>query len=628
MKKKKILLNSALIAVLGISSFNIINMYNNTETNVKTYNLSYQTGANQLAMNSDDSNYGIMPLSTSTSFKNRKEITDSTMLEKITALLREEYGQKKEEYAKYDNVDTPIRLFAAMEFNTSSNDKAVKASISNSSVASKVVAPSYIAFYKLKGNELEPVIGKDNNNILLKIEQKDLTEEGHISNKGYSMTFTAKSQLNSSDTYVAVFFTYEVGYVGYNLVLTGNDRVSFNEENACYYKNSKAGSEMFIDKSQVYYSGETYNITSVIPEDKEGEYTFIAWFDKQEDDYSARVVESGTTAAHYFNRNAGSIQTLDAIWGRYNISKDLTEYYNGKTHEQTADFEFFYNGDDYKKQIESVVIPEETKITWYEKDKMLDNAPKNVGTYKENFSKTFKNINGNVVSTDSTVTIKKRNVTISSENLVKVYDGTPLKASEKTDTLNLGANMNETATPDDGNGWVSGEGIDPNTINFTGSQTEIGTSLNKFTYKGNENTELSNYNIAKEFGTLEVKPRYQIEYYYDGVKAKDKTILHNMKNSTVYFEVGDVVKILDDEFSNSIQYNDKNYKLGKIDNKNLTLTNVDKDNIIKVYYVSSILINPQTGDNILIYIGTLFISLVGFVSGILYFKRKKIVKNS
>ncbi len=111
----------------------------------------------------------------------------------------------------------------------------------------------------------------------------------------------------------------------------------------------------------------------------------------------------------------------------------------------------------------------------------------------------FKNVTFKV--TDGYVDIAKAPVTLTSANLSKPYDGTPLTNGEtalKTET-----------------GFADGEGA---TYTFTGSQTIVGSSANAFSYTLNDNTEAENYTIDKTEGTLTVTNRdakYEIT-----VKAK------------------------------------------------------------------------------------------------------------
>ena len=102
--------------------------------------------------------------------------------------------------------------------------------------------------------------------------------------------------------------------------------------------------------------------------------------------------------------------------------------------------------------------------------------------------------NGNDVTTQFTVkteagtlTINKRNVTLTSGSDSKTYDGAPL--------------TKDGVTVSEGN-FVLSEGV---TCTCSGSQTNVGSSQNLFTYVPNEGTSLDNYNITSAYGTLTVK---------------------------------------------------------------------------------------------------------------------------
>lgn len=114
-----------------------------------------------------------------------------------------------------------------------------------------------------------------------------------------------------------------------------------------------------------------------------------------------------------------------------------------------------------------------------------------------------------IVSTsDGTLTINKRNVTLTSATATKTYDGNALTDNTVTTS---------------GDGFAKGEGA---TYSVTGSQKVVGSSANAFTYTLNTGTKEANYNITKTEGTLTVTSRgakYQIspqansdELKYDG----------------------------------------------------------------------------------------------------------------
>ena len=94
------------------------------------------------------------------------------------------------------------------------------------------------------------------------------------------------------------------------------------------------------------------------------------------------------------------------------------------------------------------------------------------GNYEESFEVTYE--------------ITKRNVTLTSADATKTYDGKALT---------------NTSISVSGDGFVEGEGAE---YKVTGTQTQVGNSANEFEYTLNENTLASNYDITKVVGTLTV----------------------------------------------------------------------------------------------------------------------------
>ena len=82
--------------------------------------------------------------------------------------------------------------------------------------------------------------------------------------------------------------------------------------------------------------------------------------------------------------------------------------------------------------------------------------------------------------------VTPRPVTITYGSATKMYNGDPLTKHEVTYV---------------GDNFVDGEGVD---ITYTGSQTDVGTSNNTFTYTPKDGTLLKNYNIEPIYGTLKV----------------------------------------------------------------------------------------------------------------------------
>ena len=97
-----------------------------------------------------------------------------------------------------------------------------------------------------------------------------------------------------------------------------------------------------------------------------------------------------------------------------------------------------------------------------------------IGNYEGSFEVTYE--------------ITKRHVTLTSADAEKVYDGSALT----NDTVKVG-----------GDKFAKKEGA---TYNINGSQTEVGSSENTFTYELKSNTKASNYEIEVKFGELKVTP--------------------------------------------------------------------------------------------------------------------------
>lgn len=114
-------------------------------------------------------------------------------------------------------------------------------------------------------------------------------------------------------------------------------------------------------------------------------------------------------------------------------------------------------------------------------------------------------------SVDGKLTVTARKVVMTSADDEKVYDGTPLTNDEITVT---------------GDGFIEGEGV---TYDVTGSQLDVGSSDNSFTYELNEGTLAENYIIETAEGKLTVtSPEQHIvitansaEKTYDGTPLTD-----------------------------------------------------------------------------------------------------------
>ncbi len=137
--------------------------------------------------------------------------------------------------------------------------------------------------------------------------------------------------------------------------------------------------------------------------------------------------------------------------------------------------------------------------------------------------KNFKNISDNFnnvkfVVNDGSLTITKRNVTLTSASDEKEYDGTELTSGDVTVT---------------GDGFVSGEGA---IWTVTGTITNVGSVENSFTYTLNEGTSKDNYNITQITGKLTVKEKeveYTVEYYKENLSGDYELADTESKNATL-----------------------------------------------------------------------------------------------
>ena len=168
-----------------------------------------------------------------------------------------------------------------------------------------------------------------------------------------------------------------------------------------------------------------------------------------------------------------------------------TKEYNGQTQEVTG-FTYTVDGADHDDVTVVLNNGEEAKASG--KDVLVGTDGKYDATLTYPMHLTADDFN--VSSTKySNVTIKKVNdgwlkitpiaITLRSGDASKTYDGTAL-----TNTT-----VNETGA------FVTGEGLN---YTVTGSQTEVGTSENTYTYAAKAGTTLTNYTITQEEGDLTV----------------------------------------------------------------------------------------------------------------------------
>lgn len=252
----------------------------------------------------------------------------------------------------------------------------------------------------------------------------------------------------------------------------------------------KDGKKVKYRETRTVTKGATTNVTSAIPT-LEG-HAFLGWGDKERDDNPAAIRIAGDVLTYCYEEN--DPYTVDALWGSLTLAGGSKTYDGNPITLSEATFTLNDNGlkdtlrDAYFKLLDysTPIEYSEDKVTW----KTLDEISfTDVGEHtlyaRQKVTLKGKNDYKEVVG-QATYTITPRDVTLTSGSATKEYDGTALT----NNTVTVG-----------GQGFADGEGA---TYNVTGTQTEVGSSENTFTYKLNENTEASNYKITTESGTLEV----------------------------------------------------------------------------------------------------------------------------
>lgn len=146
---------------------------------------------------------------------------------------------------------------------------------------------------------------------------------------------------------------------------------------------------------------------------------------------------------------------------------------------------------------------------------------------------------GNVSTGFATLLVTKRPVTVVSEDASKVYDGTPLTKHE--------AGVTEGS-------MVDGESF---VYEFTGTQTVAGESANSFIISAGDGTNLDNYEITKQDGTLKVEPKGIVPGEDNGMKVtKPVDKVYNGKEQKFVPVVTDGDKALVENVDYVVTYTD------------------------------------------------------------------------
>ena len=233
--------------------------------------------------------------------------------------------------------------------------------------------------------------------------------------------------------------------------------------------------------------------------------------------------------------------------------KQETKEYNGQTQTVTG---FDYTVTGAEKNDVTVTLNQSGKDSASGKDVTTANEGKYMmGLTASNFnvsSTKYSNVTITTVN-DGWLKITPIAITLKSGNASKTYDGAALTKNEVTVTSGS---------------FVSGEGLD---YNVTGSQTEVGTSENIYTYTAKAGTTLTNYTITEEKGTLTVTlpdpsiPTVTVDCINSDVSHSNKTGI--TLTAATQYELGDPQKV-----TNEIAYT-----------RTITLTDAGKEYCIGEY---------------------------------------------
>ena len=217
--------------------------------------------------------------------------------------------------------------------------------------------------------------------------------------------------------------------------------------------------------------GATYNVTGTITNvgEKANAFTY--------------ALNEGTKADNYnITKTEGTLK-ITPVTDQVTVTitgKTGSEKYDGNSHKVTGYTSKFSNG---------LYTEANFKFSGKAEASRTNAGQTDMGLAAEQFTNTSTNFtNVEFVVTDGYSKVNKRTVTLTSASDEKVYDENALTKKKVTESED---------------GFAKGEGA---TYEFTGSQTNVGSSKNTFSYTLNEGTNPDNYEITKAEGTLKVTP--------------------------------------------------------------------------------------------------------------------------
>ena len=234
--------------------------------------------------------------------------------------------------------------------------------------------------------------------------------------------------------------------------------------------------------------GDTFVVTNSVPTSSDNA-VFVGWYDKKRDATPATMRKAGDTLTYpYTESSKTNSYTLDALWEKLQGANKVLPY-DGKEH-SLDEFTVKFANDNlqgWTDSASSLVQASNIQYRLKQDGKEVNEwgeMPrfKDAGVYTIEAKAT---VNGVELTAEATLTIKPKNVTLTTEGATRAYNGQPLTA------------------PGTITGFVEGEGAK---VVTTKSQTAVGqTSNDEYNIVWNENTKESNYSVnVGEIGTLTV----------------------------------------------------------------------------------------------------------------------------
>ena len=306
--------------------------------------------------------------------------------------------------------------------------------------------------------------------------EKDFTFSGSAEVKGtdagtYDMALKASDFTNRNANFSKVTFVIEDGQLVIEkrkVTLTSGSGEKVYDGTALTNDTVTVGGADGFAKNE----GATYDVTGSRTDVGESDNTFTYTLNKgtKADNYDIKT-ENGTLTVTPVTAKVTVTITGNTASEKYDgTEKTASGYGVSISNEKYTEADFEFKGNAEVKGTDANTYP--------------------MGLTAANFTNKSTNFtNVEFVVTDGSLTINKRSVTLTSASDSKVYDGTAL--------------TNDKVTVGGADGFADGEGAE---YNVTGTQTNVGSSDNTFTYTLNKGTKADNYTIEKTEGTLKVTP--------------------------------------------------------------------------------------------------------------------------